>query len=214
MNDGTEPAPRARKRRGQGHERVEEILAAAKALYAEGGYDFTTTRRIAERVGVSQTALYTHFPDKDAILTAVCDRAFHDLEARLVAAEATAGSRDRVFEALLRAYLAFAFSVPTEYAITFMAPRPAATALPPPERPGIGLHAFRRFRDQIAALMAEGHVREGDPDTVAQAAWAALHGLAALLITLPRFPWVERAALVDTLVAGLVRGHAATTARR
>src|SRR3546814_13542846 len=51
----TQERPRARKPRGQGHERVEEILAAAKALYAEGGYEFTTTRRIAERVGVSQT---------------------------------------------------------------------------------------------------------------------------------------------------------------
>src|SRR3546814_20801897 len=79
----TQERPRARKPRGQGHERVEEILAAAKALYAEGGYEFTTTRRIAGRVGVSQTALYTHFPDKDAILMAVCARAFDDLAARL-----------------------------------------------------------------------------------------------------------------------------------
>lgn len=208
MND-TRDAARTRKARGQGHERAGEILEAAKALYAEGGYDFTTTRRIAERVGVSQTALYTYFPDKDAILTAVCDRAFHALEARLVAAEAAAGSRDRAFEALLRAYLDFAFSVPTEYAITFMAPRPAAAAPPPPERLGIGLHAFRRFRDQVAALMAEGHLRAGDPDTAAQAAWAALHGLAALLISLPRFPWVARPALVDALVEGLLRGYAA-----
>src|SRR3546814_997260 len=51
----TQERPRARKPRGQGHERVEEILAAAKALYAEGGYEFTPTRRIAGRVGVSQT---------------------------------------------------------------------------------------------------------------------------------------------------------------
>lgn len=204
-------ATRIRKARGQGHERVEEILEAATALYAEGGYEFTTTRRIAARVGVSQTALYTHFADKDAILMAVCVRAFQDLEARLVAAEVAAGPRARVFEALLRGYLDFAFSVPTEYAITFMAPRPVA---PSPERPAIGLHAFRRFRDQLAALIAEGHLRDGDPDTVAQAAWAALHGLAALLITLPRFPWVEKAALVDTLVEGLVRGHAVERRRR
>lgn len=197
---------RRRKRRGQGHERVAEILEAAKRLYAEGGHDFVTTRRIAERVGVSQTALYTHFPDKDAILTAVCDRAFHDLEARLLAAEAAAPSRSQAFEALLRAYLDFAFSVPVEYAITFMAPRPAGDAAAPP-RPAIGLHAFTRFRGQVAALMTEGRLRPGDPDTVAQAAWAALHGLAALLITLPRFPWARRPALVDALVEGLVRGY-------
>src|SRR3546814_19113330 len=101
----TQERPRARKPRGQGHERVEEILAAAKALYAEGGYEFTTTRRIAGRVGVSQTALYTHFPDKDAILMAVCARAFDDLEARLGAAEGAAPARARGLEERARASL-------------------------------------------------------------------------------------------------------------
>src|SRR3546814_12044359 len=131
---------------------VQKFALPIVALFAEGGYEFTTTRRIAGRVGVSQTALYTHFPDKDAILMAVCARAFDDLEARLVAAEEAAPARDRVFEALLRAYLDFAFSVPVDYAITFMAPRPAD---PPPDRPAIGLPAFRRFRPQVAARWEE-----------------------------------------------------------
>lgn len=201
---GEGPA-RGRKPRGHGHERVEEILAAAKALYAEGGHAGTTTRRIAERVGVSQTALYTHFPDKDAILTAVCDRAFQDLEARLVAAESAATEgrapgRGAVFRALLEAYLGFALSVPVEYEIMFMAPRSPQ---------GLGLHAFHRFRGQVAALMAEGHLRPGDPDTVAQAVWASVHGLAALLITRPGFPWAGQEALTATLLDGLVRGYGA-----
>ncbi len=185
-----------RKPRGQGHERIDEILEATKTLYAEVGYAGTTTRRIAERVGVSQTALYTHFPDKDAILTAVSERAFRRLEAMLLAAERNAPSRGQVFAAVGRAYLDFALSVPVEYEITFLAPRP----------PEVGMHAFQRFRAQVSALMAEGHLRPGDPDTVAQAAWAALHGLAALLIARPGFPWAGRDALVATLVAALDRG--------
>lgn len=197
-------ARRPRKPRGFGHERVDEILEAAKALHAEGGYAGITTRKIAERVGVSQTALYTYFPDKDAILIAVCDRAFRRLDGLLVAAEAAAPSRARVFPVLLRTYLDFAFSVPVEYEIIFMPPRsdPAGS---PTVRPG--LFAFHRFRDQVAALMREGHLRPGDPDTVAQAAWASLHGLATLLIVQTRFPWANRADLIDTLIDGLVRGY-------
>lgn len=197
---------RGRKARGQGHERVDEILEAAKALYAEGGEAAASTRRIAGRVGVSQTALYTHFPDKDAILAAVCERAFRSLEARLVAAEAAAPGRGQVFAALLRTYLDFALSVPVEYELMFVASRPAS--LHPTD---IGLHAFHRFRGQVAALMAEGLLRRGDPDVVAQAAWASLHGLAALLIARPGFPWADRERLVDTLVEGLVRGYGAAT---
>lgn len=205
MTSATSSAARSRqprKPRGQGHERIDEILEATKALYAESGYAGTTTRRIAERVGVSQTALYTHFPDKDAILAAVSERAFRRLEAMLVEAERAAASRRRVFAAVTRAYLEFALSIPVEYEITFMTPRPG-----PVRAPGVGMHAFQRFRAQVAALMAEGHLRPGDADAVAQAVWAALHGLAALLITRPGFPWVEREALIATLLEGLERGY-------
>lgn len=195
---------RARKPRGHGHERVDEILDAAKALYREGGHAAATTRRIAGRVGVSQTALYTHFPDRDAILAAVCERAFRDLDDRLLAAEQAASSRAAVFRAVLRAYLDFALSVPVEYDLMFMSLRQV-----PPGPFGVGLHAFERFRGQVAALIAEGHLKPGDPATTAQAAWAALHGLAALQIARPGFPWADRAELVETLVDALVRGFAA-----
>ncbi|MEQ9334399.1 TetR/AcrR family transcriptional regulator [Thalassobaculum sp.] len=198
------PPARTRKPRGQGHERVEEILDAAKALYGEGGHAAATTRRIAARVGVSQTALYTHFPDRDAILEAVCERAFRDLDDRLLAAESAAPSRAGVFRAVLRAYLDFALSVPVEYDLMFMSHRQAPVRLP-----AVGLHAFERFRGQVAALIAEGHLRQGDPGTVAQTIWSALHGLAALQIARPGFPWADRGVLVDTLVDGLARGFAA-----
>jgi hypothetical protein len=36
--------------------------------------------------------------------------------------------------------------------------------------------------------------------------WAAGHGLVALLITHPEFPWSERARLIDGLVTLLIRG--------
>jgi AcrR family transcriptional regulator len=46
----------------------EEILDAAAALFAEHGYAGTSTRSIAERVGVRQASLYYHFAGKDEIL--------------------------------------------------------------------------------------------------------------------------------------------------
>jgi len=46
----------------------EQILAAAAALFAEHGFAATTTRMIAERVGVRQASLYYHFAGKDELL--------------------------------------------------------------------------------------------------------------------------------------------------
>lgn len=46
----------------------DQILDAAAALFAEHGYAGTSTRAIAERVGIRQASLYYHFAGKDEIL--------------------------------------------------------------------------------------------------------------------------------------------------
>jgi len=82
----TEPEPhplRGRKRKGEGLQRRAEILDAAKQLFVEEGYAATTIRRIAAKLGVSSTALYVYFPDKDAILVEICDVTFAGLIAEL-----------------------------------------------------------------------------------------------------------------------------------
>ena len=46
------------------------IIAAAELIESIGSYDITIAQ-VAKRVGVSAPALYRHFTDKDALLTAV-----------------------------------------------------------------------------------------------------------------------------------------------
>jgi AcrR family transcriptional regulator len=46
----------------------EQILEAAAALFVELGFSGTSTRAIAERVGIRQQSLYYHFAGKDEIL--------------------------------------------------------------------------------------------------------------------------------------------------
>jgi AcrR family transcriptional regulator len=45
-----------------------EILAVASELFGEQGYDATSLREIAERLGITKAALYYHFPSKDELL--------------------------------------------------------------------------------------------------------------------------------------------------
>jgi AcrR family transcriptional regulator len=46
----------------------EQILDAAAALFVENGFSATSTRAIAERVGIRQASLYYHFAGKDDML--------------------------------------------------------------------------------------------------------------------------------------------------
>jgi len=46
----------------------EQILDAAAALFSEAGFSGTSTRAIADRVGIRQQSLYYHFAGKDEIL--------------------------------------------------------------------------------------------------------------------------------------------------
>ncbi|HVY09867.1 MAG TPA: TetR/AcrR family transcriptional regulator [Mycobacteriales bacterium] len=86
----------------------EQILDVALDLFVEQGYDNTSLREIAERMGFSKAALYYHFPSKDAILMALHMRVHalgHDGFDRLVVGELDAEGWVEVFDTLANGML-------------------------------------------------------------------------------------------------------------
>lgn len=67
----------------------QEILDHAADLFVEFGYERTSLRQIAERVGVTKAALYYHFASKEALLDALISPAFEFIRQVLPAFEAT-----------------------------------------------------------------------------------------------------------------------------
>jgi AcrR family transcriptional regulator len=65
---GSVGRPRSAPRRRHGATAREEILDAAAELFTQLGYAATSTRAIAEAVGVKQASLYYHFANKEQIL--------------------------------------------------------------------------------------------------------------------------------------------------
>ena len=99
-----------RKRRGAGHERAAEILAAARELFLENGVENVTTRQIAARVGVSQTALYVYYCNKEQMLDALAGETWRALGVELDAAAHAAENLDcpaQQLRALLAAFMRF-----------------------------------------------------------------------------------------------------------
>ncbi|MGW5309570.1 TetR/AcrR family transcriptional regulator [Nocardia thailandica] len=73
--------PRNRRPRDREEKRA-EIVAAARRLFTEQGYDAVPVSRIAKDAGVVSNTLYWYFRDKDAVLTAVLEEVLADSMAR------------------------------------------------------------------------------------------------------------------------------------
>ncbi|MET9325830.1 helix-turn-helix domain-containing protein [Tsukamurella sp. NPDC003166] len=72
-SSGKRGRPRAADARRAGDTAAEEILDAAAELFSSRGYAATSTRAIAEAVGIRQASLYHYFATKDLILSALLE---------------------------------------------------------------------------------------------------------------------------------------------
>jgi AcrR family transcriptional regulator len=175
-------------------ERREQILEHALGLFAQHGIGRVSTRRIAESVGISQPSLYAHFSSSDEIATELCCRGFARLHDRLALASATDGTVQQRFLRMGREYIRFGLDEPEVYRVAFMIDLPAHTDETPSRVLTAGIRAF----GVLLALFQQSRGGPGaEAEAAAQSAWASLHGLVALLIARPQFPWSVRDMLID-----------------
>lgn len=100
-------------------ERRAEIVAAAIELADRVGPDRLTTATIAQAVGVSQAALFRHFPTKQAIWEAIVAWLGDRLEARWTSAVAEGGPAAGRLSSIVRRHLELVRSVPAIPSIVF-----------------------------------------------------------------------------------------------
>jgi AcrR family transcriptional regulator len=184
------------------------IVSAARALYFERGPDAVTMRAVAERVGVTATALYRHFADKDAILREVVGEGSRLLGSHLFRALEAPTPLERL-RATALAYLDFALAQPQAYRALF---EPADEEETSPVYAQRG--AIRRFlRDRVREAMDAGVLAEGDPEGTALTLWSLLHGLAALhQAGITRVEWLRERALTG-LIEGIRAPEGSSTRR-
>ena len=152
--------------------RHQRIIAAARRLAEEEGWDSVTTRRLAEAIEYSQPVLYSHFQGKNAIIQAVAVEGFAELTAAMRTARQQAPAPRAALLSLAQAYLAFAQANPALYEAMFtLADIPFAQ----PESPAPLREGFAEFREALAPFTGDR-----DLDTLGEITWSTLHGLATL----------------------------------
>ena len=194
-------------RRLKGVDRREDILNHAAALFVTHGPAGTTTRMIANAVGISQPSLYAHFETKEILANALSARSFGVLESHIEALRAAALSAPERLEAMIRGYIDFALSEPAAYQIAFMIVGPMNNAKPDLFCRQPGMSSFNSFRNEVASLQEEGFLRAGPLDLTTQSLWASMHGICALLIACPNFPWGDIRAVIDFHVKVLLEAY-------
>jgi AcrR family transcriptional regulator len=94
--------PRRRGRRPGGADTREQLLAAARAVFAERGYDGATVRMIAERAGVDAAMVNHWFGGKEGLFVA----SLHlPIDPATILAEVLPGDPDRLGERIVTRFL-------------------------------------------------------------------------------------------------------------
>jgi AcrR family transcriptional regulator len=215
--DRTSPAPSAplerRKPRGSGHERREELLASARALFLEHGVENVSTRQIAARAGISQTCLYVYFASKEELLDKLVEASLRKLGGALDAVNASFPDPIEFLRANLREYIRFGLDNPDEYRLAFMlrSTRRKDGAQAGEGGRAIGDALFDVLQNRIEQGVAAGKFYcLASARAAAQAVWAAVHGLVALRLAYPDFDWVAVDEQIDAQVDMLLNGLAKT----
>jgi AcrR family transcriptional regulator len=154
------------------------ILEAAQDLHRSEGAEGVSLRNVARLVGLSPSAVYRHYADKEALLDAVVRAGFELFESYLRRAD-NAGTGQRRVARLCTAYLAFALDHPHDYEAMFLIPATKTTRFP--RRFGERTpRTFEILRDAVAAAMDERAFAEDDPNETALTVWSHAHGLVAM----------------------------------
>jgi AcrR family transcriptional regulator len=148
--------------------RAEEIVATARRLLEEEGYEELSMRHLAARLGIQAPALYKHFTDKREIELIIIEQGLWESGDRnLLAIE---GAADPL-EAIMSSHRAWALEHPHVYRLSYGA-------------------RLDHLRVDPAALLHSGEgIRRvtGDRPEVSRAIWAFVHGMIELEL-LDRFP--------------------------
>jgi AcrR family transcriptional regulator len=158
------------------------LLIAAKELIAEAGIENLSLRKLAERAGVSRTAPYHHFSDKNDLLCAIAAQGF--LRRHQEARDTFNNSRltaEEKFAEFICGYIKFAVNNPEEYELMFgrnIWKQNNSTQ----ELRDVAYPCFQHQLEMITSWQQMGLISGDNPLRTSQVIWGAVHGIAKLWI--------------------------------
>jgi AcrR family transcriptional regulator len=157
------------------------LIEAALEMIDESGAAELTLRGIAKRAGVSHTAPYRHFSNKEALLAAVAREGvslmLSEINVRLERAKGDALTR---FTVCGSAYIDFAIHHPAHFRVMYASPQ-KGVAVPEDLKPELS-PVFQLFIEVVAECWKQGILQGESPYRIAISAWSLVHGFSLLVI--------------------------------
>ncbi|CAN5168027.1 TetR/AcrR family transcriptional regulator [soil metagenome] len=183
--ESTHPGP-ARAGRRRAGEVLEALIAAGVSQARYGGVDAVVLREATRAVGVTPTAAYRHFSNRDDLLAAVASEAMRLLAIRMQEELEQVHGRKRTLRwararlrAVGHAYLGFAIDEPGLFQAAFSGARGPHASRPSTETRS-PLQILDEVLDDLVTVGALPRARRA-PATLL--AWSSVHGLATLRLS-------------------------------
>lgn len=157
------------------------LLLAAAEMIAKNGIESLSLRKLADKVGVSRTAAYHYFEDKNDLLCAIAANGFRRWQHSLEQLNSNAIQQKQKFEQYVLSYIEFATTFPEEYELMFGRSiwKQANCTV---ELQQISHATFQHQVDMIEYWQSIGLITGDNPLRMAQIIWGTLHGIAKLFI--------------------------------
>jgi AcrR family transcriptional regulator len=185
----------------------QQILDAARELFAAHGYRNVSMRKIAERIEYSPTTIYLYFNDKSELLFSLCEETFSILIDQFAELNREIADPVERLRLGLKSYVLFGLKHPNHYKVTFM-DHPENIERTPESKltDSKGMLAFRNISETVSCCVKDGRFRQVDVELASQALWAAIHGVTSLLIVHVKFPWADHEKVIDQVVNTMIEG--------
>ncbi len=157
------------------------LIKAGVEILAKDGVSGLSLRKVASKAGVSHSAPYSHFADKQALIAAISTEGFRQLYERVsaVADEYKTKPSMQLVE-VAWTYVQFAMDDRDRFKVMF-----SGILEKEREYPEFVVEAQRNFqlvKMIVEANQAAGVLRSGPSDLVALSAWGIIHGFVMLLL--------------------------------
>ncbi len=202
----------AARRERERYEVREKILDAARKLLAERGCEGVTMREIARLIEYSPTVIYSHFRDKQTLISELVDEDYRAVGKRL---RELSNIRDpiRRLRYIGEKVAEYALANPNHYRAIAMtpSPEPVSRGASRMARGDVRADAHTLVLQTVREAIEQGRLREDlrDAELVTQTLLGAIHGILSMHFTMGSDHWVEWRAVqsrMRLLIDALLRG--------
>jgi len=179
------------------------LISAGVEILAKEGTAGLSLRKVAQRAGVSHSAPYAHFKDRQSLIAAISTEGFKQLYDELdTAVLAQAGDPKGQLAEGAWAYVQFAMNNTDTFKIMFSGVLEKEKDYP--SFVEVSRKTFERVVDIVRTCQNAGVLRPAPPELMAVSIWGQMHGIVSLVLEgqIPR-ALLERSTLREIVLFGI-----------